>query len=149
MLRYTHTVGSSLKRHLTSKYCKKKYLYSGTPLVVHGLGLCTSTAEVQVWSLVGELRSHVCISCSVLTDSWRPHGLQPARPLCPWDSPGKNTAVSCHLLFQIFPTQGSHWRLLHCRQVLYHWAIREAPRSHMPQGKKKQKTQNFYSRSKR
>ena len=25
-----------------------------------------------------------------------PHGLQPARLLCLWDSPGKNTAVSCH-----------------------------------------------------
>ena len=26
----------------------------------------------------------------------RPHGLQPARLLCPWDSPGKNTGVGCH-----------------------------------------------------
>ena len=34
------------------------------------------------------------------------HGLQPARLLCPWDSPGKNTGVGCHFLFQrIFPTQ--------------------------------------------
>ena len=24
------------------------------------------------------------------------HGLQPARLLCPWNSPGKNTAVGCH-----------------------------------------------------
>ena len=30
--------------------------------------------------------------------------------LCPWDSPGKNTGVGCHLLLQgIFPTQGSNW----------------------------------------
>ena len=29
--------------------------------------------------------------------------------LCPWDSPGKNTRVSCHFLPQgIFPTQGSN-----------------------------------------
>ena len=27
----------------------------------------------------------------------------------------------------IFPTQGSHPGLLHCRQFLYHWATREAP----------------------
>ena len=28
--------------------------------------------------------------------------------LCPWDSPGKNTGVGCHFLFQgIFPTQGT------------------------------------------
>ena len=37
-----------------------------------------------------------------------PHGLQPARLLCPWDSPSKNTGVACHfLLWGIFPTQGS------------------------------------------
>ena len=38
----------------------------------------------------------------------------------PWDSPGKNTGVSCHFLLQgIFPTQGSNPGLLHCRQILY------------------------------
>ena len=26
----------------------------------------------------------------------RPHGRQPTRLLCPWDSPGKNTGVACH-----------------------------------------------------
>ena len=41
--------------------------------------------------------------------SLRPHGLQPARPLCPWDSPGKNPGVGCQFLLQgIFPTQGSN-----------------------------------------
>ncbi|CAI9165931.1 unnamed protein product [Rangifer tarandus platyrhynchus] len=34
--------------------------------------------------------------------------MQPARLLCPRDSPGKNTRVGCHALLQgIFPTQGS------------------------------------------
>ena len=34
----------------------------------------------------------------------RPHGLCPARLLCPGDSPGKNTGVGCHFLLQgIFP----------------------------------------------
>ena len=48
------------------------------------------------------------------------------RLLCPWDSPGKNTGVSCHFLLQgIFPTQGSNPGLLHCRQTLY-------PLSQMP-----------------
>ena len=47
--------------------------------------------------------------------------------LCPWDSPGRNTGVGCHSLLQgIFLTQGSKLGLLHCRQSLYHWAIREA-----------------------
>ena len=39
----------------------------------------------------------------------RPYGLDPTRLLCLWDSPGKNTGVSCHTLLQgIFLTQGSN-----------------------------------------
>ena len=38
--------------------------------------------------------------CSVMFDSLRCYGLQPASFLCPWDSPGKNTGVGCHFLFQ-------------------------------------------------
>ena len=44
-----------------------------------------------------------------------------ARLLCSWDSPARILewfAVS--LLQRIFPTQGSHPGLLHCRQILYH-----------------------------
>ena len=40
--------------------------------------------------------------------------------------PGKNTGVNCHPLLQrIFPNQVSNLWLLHCRQILYHWATRE------------------------
>ena len=42
-------------------------------------------------------------SRSVISDSSRPHGLQPTRLLCPWDIPGKNTGVGCHCLLQITP----------------------------------------------
>ena len=35
-----------------------------------------------------------------MSDSVRPHRRQPARPRQPWDSPGKNTGVGCHFLFQ-------------------------------------------------
>ena len=57
---------------------------------------------------------------SLVSDSSRPHELQPTRLLCLWNSPGKNTGVDCHSLLQgIFPTQGSNPRLLHCRQILY------------------------------
>ena len=46
-------------------------------------------------------------SCSVMSNSLRPHGLYPARLLSPWNFPGKNTAVSGHFLLQgIFLTQG-------------------------------------------
>ena len=51
---------------------------------------------------------------SVVSESLRPHGLQPARLLCPWDFPGKNTGMGCHTLLQgIFPTEGLNLRLLH------------------------------------
>ena len=61
------------------------------------------------------------LSCSVMSDTLQPHGLQPARLLCPWDSPGKNTTVGCHALLQgIFPTQGSNPGLPHYRWILFH-----------------------------
>ena len=47
------------------------------------------------------------------------------------DSPGKNTGVGWHVFFQgIFPNQGSNLHLLwllHCRHILDHLAIWEAP----------------------
>ena len=42
----------------------------------------------------------VSVSRSVVADSLRPHGLQPTRFHCPWNSPGKNTGVGCHFLLQ-------------------------------------------------
>ena len=54
-------------------------------------------------------------SHSVVSDSLWPHGLQPTRLLCPWDSPGKNIGVGCHSLLQgIFLTQGLNLGLPHC-----------------------------------
>ena len=35
-----------------------------------------------------------------MSDSVRPHRQQPTRLPRPWDSPGKNTGVGCHFLFQ-------------------------------------------------
>ena len=54
-----------------------------------------------------------------MSDSLRPHGLQPAS-LCPWNSPGKNTGVGCHSLLQRlpFPTQGSNLGFLYCMDSL-------------------------------
>ena len=48
-------------------------------------------------------------------------GLYPARLLCPWNFPGKNTGVGSQSLLQaIFPTQGLKLDHLNCRQILYH-----------------------------
>ena len=64
-------------------------------------------------------------SCPTL----QPHGLQPARLLCRWDSPGKNIGVGCHSLLQgIFLTQGLNTGLPHCRQILYHLIQQASPK---------------------
>ena len=64
-------------------------------------------------------RESESVSHSVVFNSLQPHGLQPTRLLCPWDSPGKNTGVGGQSLLQIFLIQGSNPDLLHCRQILY------------------------------
>ena len=51
----------------------------------------------------------------------QPHGLEPARLLCPWDSPGKKTGVGCHFLL---PTQGLN-------PCLLHWQADSLPLSHL------------------
>ena len=62
-----------------------------------------------------------------MSDSLRPYGRWSTRPLCPWNSLGKNTGVGCHSLLQgIFPIQGSYPGLPHCRQILYCLSHREA-----------------------
>ena len=59
-----------------------------------------------------------------MSNSLKPHRLYPARLLCPWDSPGKNTGVSCHFLFQgIFLIQVSNPGLL----CLLHWQADSLP----------------------
>ena len=68
------------------------------------------------------------VSCSVVSDSLRPHGLLPARLLWPWDSSGKNTGVGCHSLLQgVFWAEGSNPGLLYWRQILYSLRHRGAP----------------------
>ena len=63
----------------------------------------------------------VCLSHSVVSDSLQPYGLQPAGFLCPWNPPGKNTAVGSHSsLYGIFLAQGLNLGCQHCRCILYH-----------------------------
>ena len=59
-----------------------------------------------------------------LCPSLQLYGLQPARLLPPWGSPGKDTGVGCHFLLQgIFLTQGSNPHLL----CLLHWQAGSLP----------------------
>ena len=69
------------------------------------------------------------VSCSVMSNSSRPHGLWSARVFCPCNFPGKNTGVGIHSLLQgIFPTQGLNPHLLHRRQILYCLSHQGSPR---------------------
>ena len=59
------------------------------------------------------------VSCSVLSDSLRPH--EPSRLLRPRNFLGKNNGVDSHSILQgMFPTQGLNLGLLHCRQIFYY-----------------------------
>ena len=66
---------------------------------------------------------HACSIASVVSDSLQ--GLQPARLLCPWVSPGKNTGVDCHALFRGSSRPGDWTQVSHVscagRWVLYHY----------------------------
>ena len=53
--------------------------------------------------MVSVTHGSCCCCCqvtSVMSDSVRPHRQQPIRLPRPWDSPGRNTGVGCHLLLQ-------------------------------------------------
>ena len=68
------------------------------------------------------------VSCSVMANTLRPHGLLPTMEFCLQNSPGKNTRLgSLSLLQGIFLTQGLNPGLLHCRQILYHLSYQGSP----------------------
>ena len=63
-------------------------------------------------------------SCSVVSDSSQPHGLQ-----SPWNYTGQYPGVgSLSLLQGIFPTQGSNSGLPHCRWILYQLSHKGSPK---------------------
>ena len=72
---------------------------------------------MEIWGIVCVymyIYRESCLVSKLCPTLLRPHGLQPTRLFCPWDSSGKYTGVGCHFSLQeIFPTQGSHLLLLH------------------------------------
>ena len=64
----------------------------------------------------GGLLPHCWLAAKSRPTLLRPHGLWPARLLCPWAFPGKHRRMGCHFLLQrIFPPPGTNRHLLHCR----------------------------------
>ena len=88
------------------------------------LALCLRNSEVQSKGMfqLTFLCSYdiyvcvcVCVCVCTLCDP-----MEPARFLCPWIFPGRNTSDGCHFLLQgNFWTQGSNPCLLH----LLHWHV--------------------------
>ena len=90
----------------------------GTGVLVIGLRNLMELGAWYGWPLL--TLDCAMLACSVVSDSLRPHGLYPARLLCPWASPGKNDGVGCHFPLQgITPTQGLSPGLPHCQRILY------------------------------
>ena len=75
-------------------FYRKASLNSGLLKEQEGFYQC-----LPIWYNLKELQSEKW-SHSVVSDSSRPHGLQPSRLPRPWDTPGKNTGVGCHFLLQ-------------------------------------------------
>ena len=60
---------------------------------------CQKYNNTDIIKISSFLSLCVCVF-SVVSTSLQPHGLWPARLLCPWNSPGKNTGVGSHFLLQ-------------------------------------------------
>ena len=59
-----------------------------------------------------------------------PHRRQPTRPCRPWDSPGKNTGVSCHFLLQCMKVKSESEVAQSCLLLATPWtAAYQAPPS--------------------
>ena len=100
--------------------CIGIYLYTHTGIMNHCAVHLKQTQHCKT-SVKSEKKKRESVHHSVKSDAVRPYGWQPARLLCPWDSPGKNTGVGCHSLLQrTFSTQGPSPGLPHCRQTLDH-----------------------------
>ena len=64
-------------------------------------------------------------SCPTLCD---PKRQQPTRLPCPWDSPGKNTGVGCHFLFQCRKVKSESEVAQSCPTLVTPWtAAYQAP----------------------
>ena len=111
-------------------FLRFKYLGNETDLVnLFALGLYHINSVNNHFTI--ELQISIYLkakNCCLVAKSWRTllqaHGLWPARLLCLWDFPCKNTGVGCHSLLQgIFPTQRWNSSLL-C------WQVDSLPLSH-------------------
>ena len=94
------------------------------------MGLWDSLIDALVWKSLAKLSLRLLLfSRQVVSYSLWPHGLQPARLLCPRDFPGKNTGVGCHFLLQgIFLTLGRNLHPLHGQEDSLPLSLQGSPK---------------------
>ena len=73
--------------------------------VSHGWAVLLKMARMASFMMYMKVKVLVARLYPTLCDSMD-CSLQPARLLCPWDSPGKNTGVDCHSCLQGSPNAG-------------------------------------------
>ena len=92
--------------------CRGEHWTHLSPLF-HDVGLLTTTPEYQFPTLSlptsPSCLVQTCLSHSVMSDSWRPHGLQPARLLCPWGYSSKNPGVALLVTLSLQHTLSLTW----------------------------------------
>ena len=109
--------------HGVSKSCTwlSDWAHTHTHTHIHTIWIC-----YKYWNIYIKILD--CLIKKITAIKRRPHGLYPARLLCPWDFPGHNTGVGRHSLLQeIFPTQGSNPGVPDCRWILYHLSHQRSP----------------------
>ena len=81
---------------------------------ISALQICSSLPFFYIPCMV-YMVIYGCMLATQLCLTLPPRGLYPARLLCPWDSPGKDTGVGCHILLQgIFLIYLSIWAICFC-----------------------------------
>ena len=110
-----------LKRHFTKKLYSWQIRYEKMLIMI--LATCRLKCDTTT-----NLLSAV-LSCSVMSSSLQPHGLQPDRLLCPWGfSRQEYWSGLPRPLPGDLPNSGISLGLPHCRQILCHLSHQGSPR---------------------
>ena len=93
--------------HQNKKQLKKYYLKATKkldPCQQHTLDIMTQVLYYFIFFCGYQEQPTICmcVSCSIMSNSLRFHGLWPTRLSCPWNSPGKDIGLGSH-----FPLGGS------------------------------------------
>ena len=111
---------NSLVQHHSSKASILWRSAFFTVQISHPYMTTGKTITLTRWTFVDKLMSlllnmlsrlviNAAAAASVMSDSVQPHRWQPTRLPHPWDSPGKNTGVSCHFLLQMHENDMWKW----------------------------------------